>query len=70
VKLGIPMIQLTDQVKPKKKENHTKVWMLLQFYSEWGKTFLRSRGRDGMETEGVSVQIQEEMGQKYRASGF
>ena len=24
-KLGIPMIQLTDHMKPKKKEDHTKV---------------------------------------------
>ena len=32
---GMPTIQLTDQGKPKKKEDHTKVWML-HFYSEGG----------------------------------
>jgi hypothetical protein len=35
-KLRIPMIQLTDHMKPKKKEDHTKVWML-QSYSECGR---------------------------------
>jgi hypothetical protein len=27
-KLGIPMVQLTDHMKLKKKEEHTKVWIL------------------------------------------
>ena len=35
-KLRIPRIQLTDHMKPKKKEDHTKVW-ILQSYSEGGR---------------------------------
>jgi hypothetical protein len=35
-KLGILMIQLTDHMKPKKKEDHTQVWML-QYYSVVGR---------------------------------
>jgi hypothetical protein len=34
--LGKPMIQLTDHMKTKKKENHKKVW-ILQSYSEGGR---------------------------------
>jgi hypothetical protein len=35
-KLRIPTIQLSDHMKPKKKEDHTKVWML-QYYSVGGR---------------------------------
>jgi hypothetical protein len=69
-KLDIPTIQLTDHMKPKKKKDHTKVWML-QFYSERGR-------KEPQEVEGGSgvaggrggekwglVQIWEEMGEKY-----
>ena len=35
-KLRIPTIQLTDHMKSKKEEDHTKVWMV-QYYSEGGR---------------------------------
>jgi hypothetical protein len=40
-KLGIPKIQLTDHMNPKKKEDHTKMWML-QSYSGGGENNLKT----------------------------
>ena len=62
-------------MKPKKKEDHTKVWML-QSYSEGKKIILGSRGRErsgrdrGKEGKGGAVQIWEDIGEKYMDSGI
>ena len=63
----MPMMQLTDHMLPKKKENHTKVWMV-QSYSEGARkksqVVEEERNLGGIEEgegKGGLVQIREEM---------
>jgi len=67
--LRIPRMELTDHMKPKKKEEYTKAWML-QFYLEGGKKIISgSRGINGSGRKrrggekGTLVQVREEMGE-------
>ena len=51
-KFRIPTIQLTDHMKPKKKEDHTKVWMQTVLLRRGKEIILGDRGREEGERKG------------------
>jgi hypothetical protein len=48
--------KLSDHIKPKKKEDPTKVWMLQSFLLMWGKNIiLGSRRKEGSERKSAGA---------------